>query len=109
MNQQFALWGGFTLFILAMLALDLGLFQRKPHVIGMKEAMAWFGVWIALALIFNIGVILFYGRGGEAGLEFFTGFLVEKSLSIDNITFTSPLPISTRSFSGALWARSSFA
>ncbi|HEY5705175.1 MAG TPA: TerC family protein [Terrimicrobiaceae bacterium] len=85
MNQQFALWGGFTLFILAMLALDLGLFQRKPHVIGMKEAMAWFGVWIALALIFNIGVILFYGRGGEAGLEFFTGFLVEKSLSIDNI------------------------
>jgi tellurite resistance protein TerC len=85
MNQQLALWGGFTLFVLAMLALDLGLFQRKPHVIGMKEAMAWFGVWTGLALLFNIGVILFHARGGEAGLEFFTGFLVEKSLSIDNI------------------------
>jgi tellurite resistance protein TerC len=54
--------------IFATLTLELGLFQRKPHVIG--EAMAWFGVWIALALIFNIGVILFYGRGGDAGLEF---------------------------------------
>ena len=85
MNQQLALWGGFTLFVLAMLALDLGLFQRKPHVIGMKEAMAWFGVWTGLALLFNIGVILLHARGGEAGLEFFTGFLVEKSLSIDNI------------------------
>ena len=85
MNQQLALWGGFTLFVLAMLALDLGLFQRKPHVIGMKEAMAWFGLWTGLALLFNIGVILFHARGGEAGLEFLTGFLVEKSLSIDNI------------------------
>ena len=85
MNQQLALWGGFTLFVLAMLALDLGLFQRRPHVIGMKEAMAWFGVWTGLALLFNIGVILFHARGGEAGLEFLTGFLVEKSLSIDNI------------------------
>lgn len=84
-TDSLALWGGFTLFIAAMLALDLGVFQRKAHVISMKEALAWFGVWTSLALIFNVGIILFHERGGEAGLEFFTGFLVEKSLSIDNI------------------------
>ena len=79
------LWVGFTLFILGMLGLDLGLFQRRPHVIGMKEAMAWFAVWTGLALVFNVGLILFHDRGTEAGLEFFAGFLVEKSLSIDNV------------------------
>lgn len=80
-----ALWGGFTLFVLAMLALDLGVFQRKNHIISMREALGWFGVWTGLALIFNIGVILFHSRGSEAGLEFFTGYLVEKALSVDNI------------------------
>jgi tellurite resistance protein TerC len=84
-NESFLLWGGFTLFIAAMLALDLGVFHRRSHVITMKEALGWFGVWTALALIFNVGVILFHERGGQAGLEFFTGYLVEKSLSIDNI------------------------
>jgi len=84
-NETFALWGGFTLFVLAMLALDLGVFQRKSHVISMREALGWFGVWTSLALLFNIGVILFHARGAEAGLEFFTGFLVEKALSVDNI------------------------
>lgn len=79
------LWIGFTLFILAMLVLDLGLFQRKPHVIGMKEALGWFTLWAGLAILFNIGVIIFHERGVEAGLEFLTGFLVEKSLSIDNV------------------------
>ncbi|MCI0458243.1 MAG: TerC/Alx family metal homeostasis membrane protein [Gemmataceae bacterium] len=78
-------WIGFTVFILLMLTLDLGLFQRRPHVISMKEALAWFAVWIGLALVFNVGVVLFHERGLEAGLEFFTGFLVEKSLSIDNV------------------------
>lgn len=76
---------GFTAFVLLMLALDLGLLQRRPHVIGMKEALAWFGVWTGLAILFNIGIVLFHERGVEAGLEFFTGFLVEKSLSIDNV------------------------
>lgn len=78
-------WLAFTAFILLMLALDLGLFQRRPHVISTREAMAWFGVWTGLALLFNVGIILFHDRGTEAGLEFFTGFLVEKSLSIDNV------------------------
>ena len=84
-NETMLLWGGFTLFIVAMLALDLGVFQRKPHVISMREALVWFGVWTGLALLFNVGILLFHERGGQAGLEFFTGFLVEKSLSIDNI------------------------
>ena len=85
MTTQFWLWGGFTLFILAMLALDLGVFQRRPHVISTREAMRWFGFWTGLALLFNLGILLFHERGGQAGLEFFTGFLVEKSLSIDNV------------------------
>lgn len=84
-TDSMLLWGGFTLFIIAMLALDLGVFQRKPHVISMREALTWFGVWTGLALIFNLGIVLFHERGGQAGLEFLTGFLVEKSLSIDNI------------------------
>lgn len=84
-SQETLLWGGFTLFILAMLALDLGVFQRKPHVIKAKEALGWFGFWTGLALLFNIGLIFFHERGKQAGLEFFTGYLIEKSLSIDNI------------------------
>ncbi len=84
-NETFALWGGFTLFILAMLALDLGVFQRKPRTISIYEALGWFGVWTGMALIFNFGIILFHERGAEAGMEFFTGFLVEKALSVDNL------------------------
>ena len=61
------LWVGFTLFIVVMLAVDLGLFQRRPHVIRMKEALAWFAFWTGLALLFNVGVILFHQRGVEAG------------------------------------------
>jgi tellurite resistance protein TerC len=68
------LWIGFTVFILLMLGLDLGLVQRRPHAISMKEALAWFAVWTSLALLFNIGIVLFHERGGQAGLEFFTGF-----------------------------------
>ena len=78
-------WIGFTAFVILMLALDLGVFQRKSHVITIKEALTWFGVWFGLAMIFNIGVVVLHERGGVAGMEFFTGFLVEKSLSIDNI------------------------
>jgi tellurite resistance protein TerC len=77
------LWAGFNLFVLAMLALDLGVFHRKAHTVSFKEATAWSAVWITLALLFNAGI--WYFRGPEAGVQFLTGYLVEKSLSIDNI------------------------
>lgn len=85
MDGQWIWWGVFALFIAVMLALDLGLFQRRPHVIGMREALTWFGVWTGLALLFNLGIVLFHERGLSAGLEFLTGYLVEKSLSTDNV------------------------
>jgi len=77
------LWAGFVAFVLAMLAVDLGVFHRKAHVVGVKEALAWSGVWVGLALVFNLGV--WHWFGAERGLEFLTGYLIEKSLSIDNV------------------------
>jgi tellurite resistance protein TerC len=77
------LWAGFNLFILAMLALDLGVFHRKAHEVSIKEATAWSVVWITLAMIFNAG--LWFFRGSEPAIQFFTGYLIEKSLSVDNI------------------------
>jgi tellurite resistance protein TerC len=77
------LWIGFNLFVLAMLALDLGVFHRKAHAVSLREAATWSGVWIALALAFNFGVWHFLGP--QKGVEFLTGYLIEKSLSIDNI------------------------
>ena len=77
------LWIGFNAFILAMLALDLGVFHRKSHEVSVKEATTWSAVWITLAMIFNAGI--WYFRGAEAGLQFLTGYLIEKSLSVDNI------------------------
>ena len=77
------LWVGFTVFILAMLALDLGVFHRKTHTVGMKEALAWSGAWIALALLFNAGI--WHWQGHDKGLEFLTGYVVELSLSVDNL------------------------
>lgn len=93
------LWIGFIIFIIFMLALDLGVFNRKDHVIGIREAMQWTAFWIALALLFNVGVYFLYkfnvmeiGGGGvhelsgrEAAIQFFTGYIIEKSLSMDNI------------------------
>jgi tellurite resistance protein TerC len=76
-------WLGFNLFVLAMLALDLGIFHRKPHAVSIKEAAWWTGFWITLALVFNAG--LYAWRGPEAGTAFLTGYLIEKSLSVDNI------------------------
>jgi len=77
------LWIGFTLFVLAMLALDLGVFHRKAHVVGVREALVWTAVWIALALVFNVGVYVWFGA--ERALEFLTGYVIEKALSVDNI------------------------
>lgn len=77
------LWIGFNLFVLLMLALDLGVFHRKAHVVTFKESIAWTVVWVTLALLFNLGVGHYLGD--EKGLEFFTGYLIEKSLSVDNV------------------------
>jgi tellurite resistance protein TerC len=78
-----ALWGGFTAFVLAMLALDLGVFHRKAHEVRVREALLWTGVWIALAMLFNLGVYHWFGP--EPALEFLTGYVLEKALSVDNI------------------------
>ena len=72
-----------TLFFLAMLVLDLGVFHRHPHEISIKEAAVWSGVWVALSFAFGIG--LNYWRGAESGVQFFTGYILEKSLSVDNL------------------------
>ena len=77
------LWVGFNIFVLAMLALDLGVFHRKAHAVSLKEASIWSVVWITLAMVFNAGLYLF--AGPEPALQFFTGYLIEKSLSVDNI------------------------
>jgi tellurite resistance protein TerC len=76
-------WIGFLVFVLAMLALDLGVFHRKAHEISVREAAAWSATWIALALLFAGGIYLYAGH--VPATEFLTGYLIEKSLSIDNI------------------------
>jgi tellurite resistance protein TerC len=77
------LWLGFSLFILTMLSLDLGLFNRKAHTIKYREAWIWSGVWVTLALCF--AAIVFHYQGSQRGLEFLTGYLIELSLSVDNL------------------------
>src|SRR3954469_17588516 len=77
------LWLGVSIFIVTMLSLDLGLFNRKAHTIRYREAWIWSGVWITLALIFG-GLVLHY-QGSQRGLEFLTGYLIELSLSVDNL------------------------
>jgi tellurite resistance protein TerC len=87
------LWIGFNLFVLLMLALDLGVFHRHSHVVSTKEAAIWTVVWISLAMLFNAGIYFFWDvlspgstyTNSEASLAFFTGYLIEKSLSVDNI------------------------
>jgi len=73
----------FNVFVVAMLVLDLGVFQRRAHEIGVREALGWSAFWIALSILFNIG--LYFWQGREAALLFFTGYLIEKSLSVDNL------------------------
>jgi len=77
------LWIGFNLFVLLMLILDLGVFHKKSHEVKTKEALLWTGIWIFLALLFNTGIYYFFGK--EKAVEFLTGYIIEKSLSIDNI------------------------
>lgn len=81
--DQIWLWVGFNVFVLLLLALDLGVFHRNAHEVSVKEAAGWSVAWVALALAFNYGVYRFMGQ--QAGLEFLTGYLIEKALSVDNI------------------------
>jgi tellurite resistance protein TerC len=83
MTPDTLLWVGFNVFIVAMLLLDLLVFHRRPHEVRFKEAIGWSVFWIVLALAFNAGVWVW--RGPQQGLEFLTGYLIEKSLSVDNL------------------------
>jgi tellurite resistance protein TerC len=81
--QSIWLWVGFNAAVLVMLALDLGVFHRKAHAVTLREASAWTAVWVSLAMLFNAGI--WYFAGPQPALEFLTGYLVEKSLAVDNI------------------------
>lgn len=83
MTTSVILWGGFAVLITAMLILDLGVFNRKSHVVSFREALTWTLVWVGLALSFNIGILHFLGT--TKALEFLTGYLIEESLSVDNL------------------------
>jgi tellurite resistance protein TerC len=72
-----------TIFFLAMLVLDVGVFHRTPHEISTREAAVWSGVWIALSIAF--GISLYFWKGAESGAQFFAGYILEKSLSVDNL------------------------
>jgi tellurite resistance protein TerC len=77
------LWGGFIAFVLAMLALDLGVFHRTTHAVGLKEAGLWSAAWVGLAGVFAAGMYAWFGP--QRALEFTTGYLIEKALAVDNI------------------------
>ncbi|HMS33884.1 MAG TPA: TerC family protein [Ignavibacteria bacterium] len=83
MTHELLLWILFNIFILLMLALDLGVFQRKTHAVSVKEALIWSAVWILLSLLFNL--FIYHDLGKQKAIEYFTGYLIERSLSIDNI------------------------
>jgi len=93
MDGTLWLWIGFNVFVLGLLALDLGVFHRKAHAVSIKEATIWSVVWISISLLFNLGIYLFWDKisfnsaytNSEAALAFFTGYVIEKSLSVDNI------------------------
>jgi len=83
MSENLMLWVGFSAFVLIMLFLDLFVFHKKTHEVKIKEAILWSIVWISLALIFNYLVYLWFGQ--EKAMEFLTAYVIEKSLSVDNL------------------------
>jgi tellurite resistance protein TerC len=83
MDSQLFLWVIFNIFVLGILALDLLVLHRKAHAVSLREALAWSCVWVSLALFFCLGIYFF--RGGEKALEFLTGYVIEWSLSVDNL------------------------
>jgi tellurite resistance protein TerC len=82
-ETSLGVWTGFVVFILAVLGLDLGVFHKKSHSVSFKEAIVWSVIWITLALAFS--VIILYWRGQEDFMLFLTGYVIEKSLSVDNL------------------------
>jgi tellurite resistance protein TerC len=76
-------WIAFNVLVLIAVALDLGVFHRKAHKIEVREALIWSFAWIGLAVAFGLGILHFYGR--QPSLEFFTGYLIEKAMSVDNL------------------------
>jgi len=76
-------WIGFNIAVLAVLAIDLGIFHRTAHEVSVREAAGWTATWVTLSLLFNLGITYFMGP--RAGLEFLTGYLIEQALSVDNI------------------------
>ena len=122
MPSNWIFWVVFNVFVLAMLALDLGVFHRKKHVVGFREAIGWTSVWIGLAgSLRRLDLLLRAHAGGRSAtrpnsqlsLEFVTGYLIEQSLSVDNLFvfllifryFSVPQNFSTRCCSGEWSAR----
>ena len=83
MIPELWLWVAFGVFVIGMLALDLGVFHRESHEVGLKEALLWSALWVTLALLFNAGV--WHWLGSDLALEFLTGYVIELSLSVDNL------------------------
>jgi len=82
-TSQTMMWTGFAVLMTIMFVLDLGVFNRKSHEIKFREALTWTMVWVSLAIIFNVGV--YFVLGPTKALEFFTGYIIEESLSVDNL------------------------
>ena len=83
MTHSLSWWVGFNILILVLIAIDLGLLHKKSHVISVKEALIWSAGWIFISLTFNVGIYFWFGY--DSALQFLTGYLIEKSLSVDNI------------------------
>ncbi|MBM3277449.1 MAG: TerC family protein [Candidatus Handelsmanbacteria bacterium] len=83
MSEPMMVWGVFGLLVAAMLALDLGVLGGRDKIIGIREALIWSAIWVAVALVFNAGV--YYFKGSEVALKFLAGYLIERALSLDNI------------------------
>src|SRR5215207_3043449 len=83
MSTQVITWVIFSVVVLGLLSLDLGVFHRKSHVVKIREALIWSAVWVSLALAFN--VFVYFTRGQGPALEFLAGYLIEEALSVDNL------------------------
>ncbi|MDQ3142747.1 MAG: TerC family protein [Bacteroidota bacterium] len=83
MTTEFYFWTGFIVFVILMLVIDLGIFHRKTHAVSFKESLAWTVVWIGLAMLFS--AVVYFWKGPEKSIEFLTGYVIELSLSVDNL------------------------